>query len=285
MLDSDLAVLYGVETKKLNQTVKRNIHRFPDWFMFQLTENEWGNLRSQFATSSSMISLRSQIVTLKKERGRHRKFLPFVFTEQGVGMLSAILKSDTAINVSIQIMAAFVTLRKSYHQHAGLFQRIEKVEQKQIEADGHFEKIFLALETKEKIPQQGIFFNGQIFDAWVFVADIIRSATTSIILVDNYIDESTLSILSKRKNGVSATIYSEHISVLQIMDLKKLQMQYDSITIKKLKNNHDRFLIIDSKIMYHLGASLKDLGKKIFAFSRMDAEAERLLGVIVLYDL
>jgi hypothetical protein len=232
---------------------------------------EWRDLKYQIGTSSF-------------EHGGIRK-LPYVFTEQGVAMLSAMLKSGTAIKVSIQIMEAFVALRKWHLQSSGLFQRVEIIEKKQLEADGHFEKIFLALETKEKIPQQGIFFNGQIFDAWVFVADIIRSATSSIILVDNYIDESTLAILSKRKNGVSATIYSENISALQIMDLKKLQMQYDSITIKKLKNNHDRFLIIDRKIMYHLGASLKDLGKKIFAFSRMDAEAERLLGVIDLYDL
>jgi len=265
MLDRDLANFYHTETRILKQAVKRNITRFPADFMFELDENEITNLVSQ------------NVIPEKKYLGGSA---PFAFTEQGVAMLASVIKTKIAIEVSIQIIRVFVKYRNLINQHSGLMQRMVRIEQKQHEADNQFSRIFEALDKKVLNNTQGIFFNGQIFDAWVFVADIIRSATSSIILLDNYIDESTLAILSKRKNGVSASIYSENISALQLMDLKKLQMQYDSINIKELKNNHDRFLIIDSKIMYHLGASLKDLGKKIFAFSRMDAEAERLLGVI-----
>jgi hypothetical protein len=331
MLDSDLALLYGVETKRINEAVKRNINRFPEWFMFQLTYTEWENLRFQIGTSSnegenasrsqiatlnemkyveqenlrSQIAtsstekdnasrfqigtlnknkdlkedfLRSQIATLENQKGKHRKFLPFAFTEQGVAMLSAVLKSETAVKVSIQIMAAFVSLRKLHYQSAGLYQRIEVVEKKQIEADNHFNKIFSALEKRDTIPAQGIFFNGQIFDAYKFVADIIKSATTSIILIDNYIDETTLALLSKRNAETKAIIYSEDLSRNQIIDLQKLNAQYETIEIRKLKHNHDRFLIIDEKEMYHFGASLKDLGKKIFAFSKMDNEVGLMLG-------
>ena len=280
MLDSDLALLYGVETKRINEAVKRNINRFPEWFMFQLTYTEWENLRFQIGTSSNEgeNASRSQIATLENQKGKHRKFLPFAFTEQGVAMLSAVLKSETAVKVSIQLMEAFVSLRKLHYQSAGLYQRIEVVEKKQIEADNHFNKIFSALEKRDTIPAQGIFFNGQIFDAYKFVADIIKSATTSIILIDNYIDETTLALLSKRNTGIKAIIYSEHLSRNQIIDLQKLNAQYETIEIRKLKHNHDRFLIIDEKEMYHFGASLKDLGKKIFAFSKMDNEVGLMLG-------
>ena len=155
MLDSDLALLYGVETKRINEAVKRNINRFPEWFMFQLTYTEWENLRFQIGTSSNEgeNASRSQIATLENQKGKHRKFLPFAFTEQGVAMLSAVLKSETAVKVSIQIMAAFVSLRKLHYQSAGLYQRIEVVEKKQIEADNHFNKIFSALEKRDTIPR------------------------------------------------------------------------------------------------------------------------------------
>jgi len=385
MLDSDLAKLYGVETKRINEAVKRNISRFPEWFMFQLTFTEWENLRfqigtpsnvgdnasrsqiatlnetkhkdkevenlrsqivtssendneherilrfqigtldsnksdslrsqnvtlekinieeeilrSQFATlenNENIIASSSQIVTLNKKKNKEaenlrsqiatssvkyggRRHLPFAFTEQGVAMLSAVLKSETAVKISIQIMAAFVALRKLHFQSAGLYQRLEMVEKKQIEADNHFNKIFSALEKKDKIPAQGIFFNGQIFDAYKFVADIIKLATTSIILIDNYIDETTLALLSKRNAEVKAIIYIEQINRSQIIDLQKLNEQYESIEIRKLKHNHDRFLIIDQQEMYHFGASLKDLGKKIFGFSKMDNEVGLMLEVL-----
>lgn len=282
MLDSDLAKLYGVDTKRINESVKRNISRFPDWFMFQLTYREWENLKCQIGTleSNKNDSLRSQIATLENKKGKHRKFLPFAFTEQGVAMLSAVLKSEMAVKVSIQIMAAFVALRKLHYQSAGLYQRLEVVEKKQIEADNYFNTIFTALEKRNAIPAQGIFFNGQIFDAYKFVADIIKSAKTSIILIDNYIDETTLALLSKRNTGVEAIIFSEQLSRNQIIDLQKSDAQYGKIAFKKLKNNHDRFLIIDRKEMYHFGASLKDLGKKIFAFSKMDNEIPLILAIL-----
>jgi len=163
MLDSDLAEFYGVETKILNQAVKRNIERFPEEFMFQLNKEEYN-------------SLRSQIVTLKAGRGKHRKYLPYVFTEQGVAMLSAVLKSETAVEVSIKIMRAFVVMRKFILKNAEIFQRLDRIEYKQLEYDKKFEKVFKALESKESLPKQGIFFDGQIFDAYKFVSDLIRSA-------------------------------------------------------------------------------------------------------------
>lgn len=299
MLDSDLAKLYGVETKRINEAVKRNINRFPDWFMFQMTFTEWENLRLQIGTSNNegenssrsqfatlnenkhteVENLRSQIATSSMEYGG-RRYLPFAFTEQGVAMLSAVLKSETAIKVSIQIMATFVEMRKIHIRNAGLFQRLEMVEQKQVEADNHFNKIFTALEKNNVIPEQGIFYNGQIFDAYLFVTGIVKSARKSIILLDNYIDETTLAILTKRKSGIQAIIYTENFTKIQTVDWQKLCKQYESIEIRKLKNNHDRFLIIDRKEMYHIGASLKDLGKKIFGFSKMDAECHRLLELL-----
>ena len=267
MLDSDLAGLYEVQTKVLNQSTKRNLNRFPDWMMFELSLNEWKVLRSQ-------------IVTLDEKIGKHRKYLPFVFTEQGVAMLSAVLKSETAISISIQIMAAFVEMRKTINQSLGLIQRIESVEKKQLVADDKFERIFSALEQSVPIPTQGIFFNGQIFDAYKFVSEIIKTAKHSIILIDNYIDEITLAILSKRNDNVNAIIYTADTNKILPIDLHKYNNQYQPISIKTLKNNHDRFLIIDKKEMYHIGASLKDLGKKIFAFSKMDHEVETILGIL-----
>ena len=234
-----------------------------------------GNLKKNENLSEE--NLRSQIATSSVEYGG-RRYLPFAFTEQGVAMLSAVLKSETAVKVIIEIMAAFVSLRKIHFQSAGLYQRLEIVEKKQIEADNHFNIIFSALEKKDKVPSQGIFFNGQIFDAYKFIADIIKSATTSIILIDNYIDETTLALLSKRNTGVTAIIYSDHLSRNQIIDLQKLNEQYESIEIRKSKHNHDRFLIIDQQEMYHFGASLKDLGKKIFGFSKMNNEVGLMLG-------
>jgi hypothetical protein len=267
MLDTDLAELYHVETKVLNQAVKRNLGRFPEMFLFRLDENDWH-------------SLRSQIVTLKGQRGQHRKYLPLVFTEQGVAMLAAVLKSDIAVKVSIQIMNAFVLMRKS-GMHLGLFQkRLKTLEIKQQKNELTFDKIFTALEKADPIPSQGIFFNGQIFDAYKFVSDIIRSAKQSIILIDNYIDENTLALLSKRDKNVEAIIFTEKNSQL-INDIQKHDQQYPPISFHQLKDNHDRFIIIDRKEMYHIGASLKDLGKKLFAFSRMDAETKRLMEVLV----
>src|SRR5665648_126299 len=256
MIDRDLAEVYSVDTKVLNQAVKRNIERFPEIFRFQLSGNE-----------------KNELVTIcdRFENLKHSSALPYAFTEQGVSMLSAVLRSDTAIRVSIQIMNAFVEMRKLVLNNAGLFQRLDKMEVKQIEADQKFEQIFKALESREHQPEKGIFFEGQVFDAYAFVSGIIKKANKSIILIDNYVDETVLTILAKRDAAVMATIYTKQISKQLELDLKKHKVQYPEIAVKILTDSHDRFLIIDQQELYHIGASLKDLGKKWFAFSRMDS--------------
>jgi len=276
MVDTDLAELYKVETKVLNQAVKRNIERFPTIFRFQLTENEWKNLRSQNATLED-ISLRSHNVTLNNSRGKHRKYLPWVFTEQGVAMLSAVLKSETAVHVSIQIMQAFVQMRKFMVNYSGLFKRLDKVERKQLEADTKFERIFNAMQTKQLAPKQGIFFEGQVFDAYIFISDLLRTANKEIILIDNYIDDTVLTLLDKRKKDVAVCIYTKNIDKKMKLDIEKHNLQYSPIDIKTFSKSHDRFLIIDHKSVYHIGASLKDLGKKWFAFSKIALDPKDLI--------
>jgi len=267
MLDSDLADLYNVETKQINRLVKRNLERFPNTFMFKIEKEEWENLKYQFGTSSLIYG--------------GRRHLPYVFTEQGVAMLSAVVRSTIAIKISIQIMEAFVQMRNLIASNGELFQKVVSLEKKQFIADQNFEKIFKALEVGNIIPIQGIFYNGQIFDAYKFVSDIIKKATKSIILLDNYIDENTLLHLSKRNPGVSVTIYSKKMSKQTFLDVSKFNEQYEHVIVKELDNLHDRFLIIDNNEMYHLGASLKDLGKKIFAFSRMNSETHKILAKLV----
>jgi phage regulator Rha-like protein len=283
MLDSDLAKIYKVETKNLNRAVSRNIERFPEKFRFQLTQLEFDeyekSLRFQIGTLKNKDqSLKSQNAILKKGRGQHSKYLPYVFTEQGVSMLSAVLRSETAIKVSILIIEAFVEMRKFISENAAIFQRLEKVEIKQIETDQKFEQIFTALEDKSIKPKQGIFYDGQIFDAYVFVADLIRSAKNSILLIDNYVDESVLELFTKRNKNVSVIIYTKNITQTLKQDLTKYNSQYQKIEIKKFSKSHDRFLIIDDKELYHLGASLKDLGKKWFAFSKMEIDALNVIA-------
>ena len=273
MLDSDLAVLYGVDTKVLNQAVSRNIERFPEDFMFQLTWEECENLRSQIVTSS----LRSQIVTLNSKQGQHIKYLPYAFTEQGVAMLSGVLHSPTAIEANIRIMRAFVGMRRFINENAKLFQRIETIEYHQLETDKRIDEVFTILEKKNEYPSEGIFFDGQIFDAYVFVSNLIKKAKKEIILIDNYVDESVLNILSKRDENVNVTIYTSNISDQFKLDLGKYNSQYQPITVKNFNKSHDRFLIIDDEI-YHLGASLKDLGKRWFAFSILNFPKEDIIG-------
>ena len=263
MLDRDLAELYQVEVKRLNEQVKRNIERFPASFRFQLTIYEYQNLRSHFATSSS-------------EHGG-RRHIPYAFTEQGVAMLSAILRSDIAIKVSIQIIQAFVQMRRLIGQNTIQQLRIDNIENKLIEHDQKFNQLFQAIE-KQELPTKGIFYNGQIFDAYNFISDLIRKANTSLILIDNYINDSVLTILNKRKEGVIATIYTSKINKELTLDLQKHNQQYPAIHIKTHNQSHDRFLIIDEKELYHIGASLKDLGKKWFGFSRMDSMVKEVVG-------
>ena len=290
MRDSDLAEMYGVETKNLNRAVSRNEERFPAKFRFQLTQIEFDeyekSLRFQFGTSKKDDSLRLQIETSKEKRGG-RRYLPFVFTEQGVSMLSAVLRSETAVKVSIQIIDAFVEMRKFISQNANLFQRISNIEQKQIaddikqiETDNKIDAILDALEDKSIKPKQGIFYDGQVFDAYIFIADLIKSAKKSILLIDNYVDETVLQLFTKRKKNVSVNIYTKNITKILKQDLEKHNSQHPKIEITKFTKAHDRFLIIDETTVYHFGASLKDLGKKWFAFSKMDMEAMEMITKI-----
>lgn len=258
MLDFHLSQVYNLETKRLNEQVKRNLKRFPDSFMFQLNQTEWEILRSQFATAK-------------------RRTLPFAFTEQGVAMLSSVLNSDYAIQVSIQIMKAFVNMRKFLLNNASIFQRLDRIESKQLQSDEKIDQIFKALDAKTLSTDKGIFFNGQVFDAYIFFTEIIKKAKHHIILIDNYIDESVLLQLSKRNPNVTATIYTGKISQQLSLDLDKHNKQYPPIEIKQFSDSHDRFIIIDHSELYHFGASLKDLGKKWFAFSRMDSMVGDLL--------
>lgn len=263
MLDEDIAQLFGVETKRLNEQVKRNRERFPQEFCFQLNENDLENLRSQIATSS----------------WGGRRYQPYAFTEQGVAMLSAVLRSETAVKVSIQIINAFVAMRRFLSANAQVFQRLDSLEIKQIQTDQKIERVLTAIEDKSVLPRQGIFFDGQVFDAYTFACDLIRSARQRIILIDNYVDESVLVLLSKRNPQVSAQILTTSISKQLALDLKKHGQQYPAVDVQRFQLAHDRFLIIDNDI-YHIGASLKDLGKKWFAFSKMAMDAIELLAKV-----
>jgi hypothetical protein len=271
MIDFHLADIYGVETKRLNEQVKRNPLRFPKTFMFQITTEEWESLRSQFATAEQNSLLQSQIATSK------RRTLPYVFTEQGVAMLSAVLNSDIAIEASIKIMQAFINMRKFLLQNATVFQRLNQLEIKQLQTDEKIERVFKAIEAGQPQPDKGIYFDGQIFDAYSFISELIKKAEKEIILIDNYVDESVLTLLSKRGESVNAIIYTKEISKTVKLDLQKHNAQYPPIVAKSFALSHDRFLIIDKTELYHIGASLKDLGKKWFAFSRMDSLTKQVL--------
>lgn len=271
MLDEDLAILYQVKTKVLNQTVKRNVARFPDQFCFKLDKSEYSNLKSQFVTSS----LRSQIAT--SNYGGRRK-LPHVFTEQGVAMLSGVLKSDVAIHMSIQIMTAFVSMRRVLQTNSLVFSRLDNLEHKQLETDKKFDQVFDALSSKDKIPDHKIFFDGQVFDAHKFVSNLIRSAKKEIILIDNFVDDSVLDLLTKRHKNVVVIIYTKSISSSFALDIKKFNTQYPPLTVKELNTIHDRFLIIDQSTTYHFGASIKDLGKKLFAVSKLSRASLKILN-------
>jgi hypothetical protein len=262
MLDKDLAELYEVKAIRLREQVKRNNKRFPSDFMFQLNDSEVELLVSQNAIAS------------RKHLGG---YLPYAFTEQGVANLSGVLTNDKAIEVNIQIMRAFVAMRKFLASNAQVFQRLDYVEKKQIEHDQKFEEIFDAIQSKDIMPEKGIFFDGQIFDSYKFVSDIIRTADKSIILIDNYIDDSVFTLFSKRNKNVQVIMFTKDISKQLLLDLAKYNSQYPLIEVKEFKQSHDRFLIIDNKEVYHFGASLKDLGKKWFAFSKFDKEAFKLL--------
>ena len=257
MLDRDLARLYGVETKVLNQAVKRNIERFPERFMFQLTDDE-----------------KVKVVTicdhLKDLRFSYQN--PYAFTEHGVTMLASVLKSDIAVQISIKIVDAFVAMRHALPNYNQLFTRIENIEHHQLllmerqdKTENHIESIFNAL-AKYELPKQNIFFDGQLFDAHILMSRLIESAEKRIVLIDNYIDLSVLELLSKRKANVSAKIYTLQVSRTFRQDIQSYNSQYPPIDVVQYTKAHDRFLIIDDKV-YHVGASVKDLGKKLCAIS------------------
>ena len=303
MLDSDLAKLYGVETRVLNQAVKRNIERFPLDFMFQLNKDEAENLKVQIATTSSRSqnvilkdnlgdlksqnltsNPRSQNATLKQ--GHNIKYLPYAFTENGVAMLSSVLRSKTAIEVNIRIMRAFTAMRSFLMSNAHIFQRLETVEHNYLlvnrhlsEHDRKFEEILSRLDDKEAEPIEGFFYEGQIFDAYTLISDLVRKADTRIILIDNYVDDRVLKTLDKRKDGVSATVFTNPRNSQINLDIRRHNAQYPAINLRHCSNVHDRFLIIDDTV-YFIGGSIKDLGKKIVAFSQMHQSPDDILSKI-----
>ena len=262
MIDRDIAELYGVETRRLNEQVKRNSERFPEEFCFQLTKEE-----------TESISSKSQIATLNVSgnlRGSNIKKMPFAFTEQGVAMLSTVLKSETAVSMSIQIMKAFVALRKFMLINAQVFQRLENIEKHQISTDSKINELFDKMDKYKIDDTQGIFFQGQIFDAYAKFESFISQAQKEIILIDNFVDLSILERFSKKKPNVKITIWTAPKTPLTSQDIQQFNTQYPTLTVNHTTKMHDRFLIIDNKILYHIGASLKDLGKKCFAFEILD---------------
>ena len=261
MIDRDLAELYGVETKRLNEAVKRNIERFPKRFRFQLTKEKMAELVANCDRFNSL---------------KHSTVRSYAFTEQGVAMLSTVLRSETAIRVSIRIMDAFVAMRRFMVTNAEVFQRLSTMEYHQLEMQQHqqetdkrIDEVFRRLDEGNAKPKQGVFYNGQIYDAYTFVSDLIKSAKRRIILIDNYVDETVLTLLDKRDNNVSAIIYTQQINRQFQLDIDRHNAQYAPIDVETFRLSHDRFLCIDDDV-YHIGASIKDLGKKWFGFSKME---------------
>ena len=257
MLDSDLAGLYQVETRVFNQAVKRNSNRFPEQFRFQLTEEEYKNLRSQFVTSS--------------EDNTHggRRYMPYAFTEQGIAMLSAVLKSDIAVEISIRIMNSFVEMRKFLISNQQLFSRLDRVELKQLETDKKLEEVFSYIASNIEVKQK-IFFDGQIYDAFSFIIDLIGKAQSKLILIDNYVDVNTLNMICKKNTGVDVLIATSGKGSLSTKDINKFNVQYPKLSVKTTTDFHDRFLIIDDEEGYFIGASIKDAGKKSFAITKIE---------------
>ncbi len=302
MVDRDIAELYGVETRRLNEQVKRNIERFPEEFMFQMNDEEFENWKSQivisnsgnenwmsqFATSNCSRSqnatlnneneiLMSQFATSSSDKMGLRK-KPFVFTEHGITMLASVLKSETAVKASIKIVKAFVSMRHFVQSNSQIFAELKSIRQHQIETDVHLnesdkriDQLFTLMDKYNVKDTQGIFFQGQIFDAYAKFETFIQAAKKEIILIDGYVDLSVLQRLAKKQKGVNVTIYTDSKTKLTAQDVQNFNAQYPFLTLKYTTKMHDRFMIIDNKVLYHIGASLKDLGKKCFAFEILDA--------------
>ena len=269
MLDSDLAMLYQVETKYLNRQRNRNAERFPEDFCFQLSKEEYEILRCQNVTS-------------KNENGSGgRRYLPYVFTEQGIAMLSSVLKSEVAAKASINIMRAFVEMRKFLISNNEMFARLDRVELKQLETDKKLEEVFDYIATTKEVKQK-IFFNGQIYDAFSLMVEIVEKAEKELILIDNYVDVNTLNILSKKKDGVNVLIVTSGNGNLTDKDVAKVNSQYPKLAVKISKDFHDRFFIIDRNEVYHIGASIKDAGKKSFGITKLEEQdlIDSLLGKV-----
>ncbi len=266
MLDSDVARLFEYATKDLNRNVKNNIERFPEYYCFQLTNEEYKSLRCKNFTLN------------ENGRGQHRKYLPYVFTEYGITMLAGLLKSEVAVNVSIRIVNTFIEMRKILSSNNQIFERLTSVEYKLLDHDKKFDEVFNLLQLEENIKQR-IFFDGQIFDAYSLIIDIIKRANNKILIIDNYIDDSILKMLAKKKNNVEVVILTSDKSNIENLDVKKFNKEYPVLKVAKTNKFHDRFIIIDNKEMYHLGASIKDLGKKCFAINRI--EDIEIIGKII----
>lgn len=257
MVDSDLARLYQVTTGNLNKAVKRNLSRFPEHFRFQLTEHEYKNLRFQNGSPSS------------NNNYGGRRYMPYVFTEQGIAMLSAVLKSDIAVEVSVKIMNSFVEMKRFLLSNQELFSRLDRIEIKQLETDRKFEEVFNYIAANTEV-KQNIFFNGQIYDAFSFIVGLIRKAKKKIILIDNYVDVNTLNILCKKSQGVDVVIVTAGKGSLSTKDITKFNAQYPKLSLKTATDFHDRFLILDKTEVYHIGASIKDAGKKSFGITKIE---------------
>ena len=262
MIDSDVAMLYQYETKNINKAVKRNIERFPEDFCFQLTESELQILRFQFGTSNQ-----SEKINYETRGGR--RYLPYVFTEQGIAMLAGVLKNKIAVKVSINIIKSFIEMRKFISTNGQVFERLTNVEYKLLEHDKKFDEVFNQLQHEENIKQK-IFFAGQIYDAYSLIIDIIKKANQKILIIDNYIDESVLKMLTKKNKMVEVIIITSNKSTIENIDIQKFNKEYPILKIAKTNKFHDRFIVIDNKEMYHLGASIKDLGKKCFGINKIE---------------
>ena len=274
MLDRDLAKLYHCKngTKTINQAVKRNIERFPERFMFQMSKEEYENLWSQIGTT----------LDNENQKYRRKENLPYVFTEQGVAMLSTVIRTNIAVAMSIKIMDAFVEMRKFLINNQFVIERINNIELKQIEYKNETNKILKEHEKKFEIMfnefeknsskefNQKIFFDGQIWDSYNLIVNIIKRAQNQILIIDNYIDDSILEMLSKKKKGVEAVILTSNNSNILKLDVQKFNKEYPILKIARTDIFHDRFIVIDNKELYHCGASLKDLGKKCFGINRIE---------------
>ena len=262
ILDSDVAKLYNYKTKYINLAVKRNKERFPENFCFKLTEKELDSLRLQNATSS-----------LKKENYGGRRYLPFAFTEQGIAMLSGLLKNEIAIKVSINIMNAFVKMRKFIYQNGQIFERLTNVEYKLLEHDNKINEVFNELQNEKRTDfKQKVFYKGQIYDAYELIIDIIKTAENKIVIIDNYIDDTILKMLQKKNKNVEVIVITSQKCNLTKLDVKKFNQQYPILKIARTDKFHDRFIIIDDKDLYHCGASIKDLGKKCFGINKIESK-------------